>query len=75
MMLSFKLLKLLTCPKTGNPLVYDKKSKLLINEKDILSYPVIEGVPLLLSDKARKNWGKALTAPKISPLKVFTVTI
>ena len=54
MRLSSELLKLLVCPATGNPLVYDQKVQLLINEKDGLSYPIVDGIPLLLASEAKK---------------------
>ena len=43
MELSAVLLKVLSCPVTGNSLVYDREANLLVNKKDGLSYP-----PLLM---------------------------
>ena len=54
MRLSSELLKLLVCPATGNPLFYDREAKLLVNEKDGLAYPIVDGIPLLLTSEAKK---------------------
>lgn len=54
MEISSTLLSLVSCPITGNSLVYDQERKLLINEKDKLAYPVVDGVPLLLKSEVIK---------------------
>ena len=54
MRLSSELLKLLVCPATGNPLFYDREATLLVNEKDGLAYPIVDGIPLLLTSEAKK---------------------
>ena len=54
MKLSSKLLTLLSCPITGNKLTYDKEAQLLINQKDGLAYPIVDGIPLLLASEAKK---------------------
>lgn len=54
MEISSALLALVACPITGNNLIYDKEKKLLINKKDKLAYPVIDGVPLLLKSEVIK---------------------
>jgi uncharacterized protein YbaR (Trm112 family) len=54
MELSIKLLTLLSCPITGNDLFYDREAKLLINKKDGLAYPIVDGIPMLLASEARK---------------------
>lgn len=54
MKLSSELLKLIVCPLTGNPLSYIKDEQLLVNEKDGLVYPVVDGIPLLLASEAKK---------------------
>ena len=54
MELSTGLLKVLSCPVTGNSLVYNREASLLVNEKDGLAYPIIDGIPILLASEARK---------------------
>ena len=54
MELSAALLKVLSCPVTGHSLVYEREAKLLVNKKDGLAYPVVDGIPLLLASEARK---------------------
>jgi len=54
MELSAVLLKVLSCPVTGNSLVYDREANLLVNKKDSLSYPIVDGIPILLASEARK---------------------
>lgn len=54
MELSSELVKILTCPVTGEKLIYDKKKKILISESAGLMYPIIDGIPMLLPDKAKK---------------------
>ena len=48
------LLKILVCPKTKGPLTYDKKNKEIISKKAGLAYPVEDGIPVMLIEKARK---------------------
>ncbi len=54
MTLSSTLLELLTCPITGEKLVYDKDTKELISESAKLAYPIIDGIPIILPEQARK---------------------
>jgi uncharacterized protein YbaR (Trm112 family) len=54
MELSTVLLEILSCPVTGEKLVYDKEAKILISKKAGLAYPVINGIPLLLKAEAKK---------------------
>lgn len=54
MELSSELLKILVCPVTKGPLVYDRQSQELISEMAGLAYPVKNGIPILLADEARK---------------------
>mgnify|MGYP001211288760 CR=1 FL=1 len=49
------LLKILICPKTKGPLIYDKKNEELVSKKAGLAYPVEDGIPIMLIEKARKN--------------------
>jgi uncharacterized protein YbaR (Trm112 family) len=48
------LLKILICPKTKGPLIYDKKNEELVSKKAGLAYPVEDGIPIMLIEKARK---------------------
>jgi hypothetical protein len=48
------LLKILVCPKTKGSLIYNKKKQELISKKAGLAYPVENGIPILLIEKARK---------------------
>jgi len=49
-----KLLEVLVCPITKEKLIYDKNNKELISEKAGLAFPIEEGIPIMLVDKARK---------------------
>ena len=48
-----KLLDLLVCPVSKQPLVYDKKRAELISEKAGLAYPIRDGIPVMLKEEAR----------------------
>lgn len=48
------LLKILVCPKTKGPLIYDKKNNELVSNKAGLAYPIKNGIPVMLINKARK---------------------
>ena len=49
-----KILDLIVCPKTKEPLLWDKKNNELISRKAKLAYPIISGIPVLIVEKARK---------------------
>lgn len=49
-----KLLEILVCPLTKEPLVYDAQKQELISEKAGLAYPIRDGIPIMLVDEARK---------------------
>ena len=49
-----ELLKILVCPVTKGPLVYDKDKKELISKSAKLAYPIKDDIPILLEDEARK---------------------
>lgn len=61
MELSSNLLRILVCPVTGGTLVYDRENKELISEAAGLVYPIVDGIPILLLDKARKIAKKSTT--------------
>ena len=47
------LMRLLVCPVTGGNLYYDQKNNLVISESAKISFPVREGIPILLRSEAR----------------------
>ena len=57
------LLKIIVCPITKGPLVWDRKKNELISKKAKLAYPIIEGIPILIKENARKiKWFKSTRA-------------
>ncbi len=48
------LLNIIVCPKTKEPLIWDQKNKVLISKKGKLAYPIIDGIPILIIEKAKK---------------------
>ena len=48
------LLKIIVCPITKEPLVWDRKKNELISRRAKLAYPIIEGIPILIKENARK---------------------
>ena len=54
-----ELLNILVCPKSGGTLEYDEKNNELICNESNLAYPIIDGIPVMLVEKARvTNKGK-----------------
>ena len=51
--IDLKLLDILVCPITKGPLKYDKNKSELISEKAGLAFPIEDGIPIMLIDKAR----------------------
>ena len=49
-----KILDLLVCPLCKGKLQYDLLKKELICRFDKLAYPIEDGIPVMLADKARK---------------------
>ena len=49
-----KLLEILVCPITKEPLVYDAAAQELISEKAKLACPIRDGIPIMLADEARQ---------------------
>lgn len=49
-----KLLALLVCPLTRQPLRYDRERQELVNDTAGLAYPIRDGVPILLPEEARE---------------------
>ncbi|MFQ6371429.1 Trm112 family protein [Shewanella sp. YIC-542] len=50
-----KLLDIVACPVCKGKLEYDKAHQQLICKADRLVYPIDDGIPVLLADKA-SNW-------------------
>ena len=51
-MIDNDLLKMLVCPETKSPL--ELVGEELICEKSKLAYPIIDGIPILLVEEARR---------------------
>ncbi len=52
--LDARLLQVLICPLTKEPLEYDHEGSELISRKAGLAYPVRDGIPIMLPEEARK---------------------
>ena len=48
-----KLLEILVCPLTKEPLRYDAERQELISDKAKLAFPIRDGIPIMLPDEAR----------------------
>lgn len=59
-----KLLDILVCPVTKGPLIYDKEKQELLCKGSRLAYPIQEGIPVMLPEKAR-----ALSLEELDKLK------
>ena len=51
---SKSLLTIIVCPVTKKPLIWDRKKNELVSKKANLAYPIVEGIPILIKEKARK---------------------
>ncbi len=49
-----KLLEILVCPLTKEPLRYDAERQELVSDKAGLAYPIRDGIPIMLVDEARR---------------------
>ena len=49
-----RLLEILVCPLTKQPLEYDREANELISRKAGLAYPVRDGIPIMLPEEARR---------------------
>ena len=47
------LMRLIVCPVTGGNLYYDQENNVVISESAKLSFPVREGIPILIRSEAR----------------------
>jgi len=48
-----KLLELLVCPLTKQPLTYDAERQELISKSVQLAFPIRDGIPIMLPSEAR----------------------
>tara|TARA_Y100000389_G_scaffold201219_1_gene243358 strand:- start:3432 stop:3596 length:165 start_codon:yes stop_codon:yes gene_type:complete len=48
------LLTILVCPKSGGSLHYDEKNNELVCKESKLAYPIRDGIPIMVVEKARK---------------------
>lgn len=48
------LLDILACPITKGQLTYDEKKNELVSQSAKLAFPIENGVPIMLEEKARK---------------------
>ncbi len=49
-----KLLEILVCPVTKEPLIFDRDAAELISKKAGLAFPVRNGIPIMLVEEARQ---------------------
>ena len=49
-----RMLESLVCPETRAPLRYDAEKQELISKAAHLAYPIRGGIPIMLTDEARK---------------------
>ena len=48
------LLKIIVCPVSKKPLQLNLKKNELISKASGLAYPIVNGIPILIKEKARK---------------------
>jgi uncharacterized protein YbaR (Trm112 family) len=65
-----KLIDLLVCPVTKSSLQYDKEKQELVASASGLSYPIRDGIPVMLESEARQlsdeektHWKEKKTTP------------
>ncbi len=49
-----ELLAILVCPKSKGELIYEEQTQELICLESKLAYKIIDGIPIMLIDQARK---------------------
>ena len=49
-----RMLEVLVCPVTRGPLAYDAARQELVSRGAGLAYPIHDGIPVMLTDEARK---------------------
>ena len=50
-----ELLEMLVCPRCKGTLTYDEKNQELICKKSKIAFPIIDSIPIMLIDKAKKS--------------------
>ncbi|NWZ19353.1 PREY protein, partial [Asarcornis scutulata] len=53
------LLRFLVCPLSKRPLRYDESANELVNEELGIAYPVIDGIPNMIPEAARRTQKQA----------------
>lgn len=48
-----RLLEILVCPVSRQPLTYDRQNNELVSPKAKLAFPIRDGIPIMLEDEAR----------------------
>jgi uncharacterized protein len=51
------LLEILACPACKGELLYDRHNQELICKFDRLAYPIVDNIPVMLEEKARRLEG------------------
>jgi|GEM_PF-203530 len=54
MSLSSQLLSILVCPLTKDKLIYNHEKEELVSAKAGIAYPIVDDIPIMLVDQARK---------------------
>ncbi len=49
-----RMLEALVCPQTRAPLHYDAEAQELVSRAANLAYPIRNGIPIMLTDEARR---------------------
>ena len=49
-----RLLEILVCPVTKQPLRYDRAANELVSDAAGLAFPIRDGIPIMLPDEARQ---------------------
>ncbi len=49
-----RLLEILVCPVTKQPLRYDRTAQELISDAGKMAFPIRDGIPIMLVEEARK---------------------
>lgn len=52
--MDYRLLEVIACPNCKGKLYYDKKKQELVCKYGHIAYPIENGIPILLPERARK---------------------
>ncbi|XP_037385061.1 protein preY, mitochondrial [Talpa occidentalis] len=61
------LLELLVCPLSKKPLRYDASTNELINEELGIAYPIIDGIPNMIPQAARRTHQSMKQEERVTP--------